>query len=256
MILLLNTTKTMDLTALVPAHLKVTKPQQMEMTSTLADRISKMSSSQLKKLMSLSAKLATETRDNAALWGLKNQPRIPSLFAFTGLLYKNIDAHSLEIDQLKDAQKKIRILSGLYGLLRPLDVIEAYRLEMGHKLTVGKAKNIAVFWKEILTTRLNEDLESGESIISVAAQEYIKALDLKKLKCPMISPVFKEQHADGTFKNVVVHSKKARGALVRYALVNRAQTPQDLMEFNSMGWKATQKPPMAGTWLFTRPVTS
>ena len=110
MILLLNTTKTMDLTASVPTYLKVTEPQQMEMTRILADRISKISSSQLEKLMSLSTKLAIETRDNAALWGLKNRPQIPSIFAFTGLLYKNLDTRSLEIDQLKDVQKKVRIL--------------------------------------------------------------------------------------------------------------------------------------------------
>ena len=245
----------MDLTASVPPFLKVTEPQQMEMTHILADKISKMSRSQLKKLMSLSEKLATETKENAALWGVKSRPQIPALFGFTGLLYQNLDAYSLEAAQFKDAQKNIRILSGLYGLLRPFDRIEAYRLEMGHQLVVGKAKNIVAFWKETLTARLNKDLKSGESILSVAAQEYLKALDLKKLNNPVISPVFKEQRTDGTFKTVTVHSKKARGALVRYALVNKAQTPRDLMEFNSMGWKATEEPPEAGPWLFTRPET-
>ncbi len=255
MILLLNTTKTMDLSSPVPPNLKMTEPRQMEMTCILADKISKMNRSQLKKLMSLSEKLVTDTRDNAIQWGSNNRPLIPSLFGFTGLLYKNLDANSLEASQLKDAQKKVRILSGLYGVLRPFDRIEAYRLEMGHKLAVGKARNVVSFWKEILTTRLNEDLKTGESIISVASQEYIKVLDLKKLNSPIISPVFKEQRADGSFKTVVVHSKKARGAIVRYALVNKAQTPRDLMGFNSMGWKASQRPPEAGTWLFTRPET-
>lgn len=255
MILLLNTTKTMDLTAPVPPFLKATEPQQMEMTRILAEKISKTNRSQLKKLMSLSEKLLTETSENAALWGLKKRPQIPCVFGFTGLLYQNFDAYSLGADQLKDAQKKIRILSGLYGLLRPLDRIEAYRLEMGHQLVVGKAKNIVAFWKETVTARLNEALKTGESILSVAAQEYLKVLDLKKLNSPVISPVFKEQRVDGSFKTVTVHSKKARGALVRYALVNKAQTPSDLMEFSLMGWKATEEPPEAGPWLFTRPET-
>ncbi len=255
MILLLNTTKTMDLTAPIPPNLKVTEPRQMEMSHILTDKISKMSRSQLKKLMSLSEKLVAETKDNAIRWGGRDRPLIPSLFGFTGLLYKNLDVYSLETDQLKDAQKKVRILSGLYGLLRPFDRIEAYRLEMGHKLALGKAKNVVSFWKETLTTQLNEDLTTGESIISVASQEYTKVLDLKKLNSPVISPVFKEQRADGSFKTVVVHSKKARGAIVRYALLKKAQTPIDLMGFNSMGWKATKEPPEGGTWLFTRPET-
>ncbi len=255
MILLLNTTKTMSLTASVPPNLKVTEPRQMKLAHILADKISKMSGSHLKKLMSLSDKLVTETRENAALWGAQSRPQIPSLFAFTGLLYKHIDVYNLDADQLMDAQKKVRILSGLYGLLCPLDQIEAYRLEMGHKLAVGKAKNLVAFWKEILTASLNKDLEIGESIISVASQEYVKALDLKQLNGPVVSPVFKEKRSDGSFKTVVVHSKKARGALVRYALVNKVEKPMDLMEFNSMGWKAAQKPPQDGNWLFTRPET-
>lgn len=255
MILLLNSTKTMDLTAPVPPFVKATEPQQMEMTRILADKISKMGRSQLKTRMFLSDKLATETKEHAALWGVKNRPQIPSIFGFTGLFYQNLDAHSLEASQLKDAQNKIRILSGLYGLLRPFDRIETYRLEMGFKLAVGEVHNIVAFWKETLTASLNEDLKTDESILSVAAQEYSKALDLKKLNSPVISPVFKEQRTDGSLKTVPVHSKKARGALVRYALVKRAQTPHDLMKFNIMEWKATKEPPEAGPWLFTRPET-
>jgi hypothetical protein len=138
-------------------------------------------------------------------------------------------------------------------VLRPFDLIEAYRLEMGQRLAVGKAKNLVEFWKKSLTTTLNEDLKEGEAIISVAAQEYMKALDFKLLKGPVISPVFKERRDDGTLKTVAVHSKKARGELVRYALTSKARRPRDLLGFGALGWEATEEPPESGLWLFVRP---
>jgi hypothetical protein len=206
--------------------------------------------------MSISDQLAEHTRINAGLWGQKNRPRIPALFGFTGPVYKSLDPGSLTPDQLDDAQNRVRILSGLYGILRPFDLIEAYRLEMGYRLTPGKAKNLTAFWKTTLTQSLNNELKPNEPVVSLAALEYLKALDLKELKGPMMSPVFKEQRADGTLVSVVMHAKKARGELVRYALVNQARTPQDLMGFNALGWRAAEKPPKGGPWLFTRPVTS
>lgn len=256
MILLLNTTKTMDMSVSIPSGLKVTEPRQMEMTHLLAKKISRLNTSQLVKQMSLSEKLAAKTKENATLWGTVGRPKAPGLFCFTGLLYKNIDVFSFEKSHLRDAQKTIRILSGLYGILRPFDRIEAYRLEMGHKLAVGTTKSMAAFWKETLTAKLNEDLKTSEPVISVAAKEYMKALNLKALNGPVISPVFKEYCTDGTLKTVVVNAKKARGALIRYSVLNKAQTPRDLMGFNEMGWKAVEEPPEEGPWLFTRPAAS
>ncbi len=181
---------------------------------------------------------------------------IPSLYGFTGLVYQSRAATEFDAAGRRQAQNKVRILSGLYGVLRPFDLIEAYRLEMGHKLSVGKAKNLVEFWKEDLTDMLNEDLKDGEPVVTVAAQEYMKAVDLNRLKGPVIFPVFKEQHADGSLKTVAVHSKKARGELIRYAVVNKARTPKNLLGFNALGWEATQEPPASGPWLFTRPVTN
>lgn len=255
MILLLNTTKTMDLVAKIPAGLELTAPRYMGKSSLLAEKISQMNQAQLGRLMALSDKLAEQTKTNADLWGKDGQPKIAAVFGFTGPLYKALDPGNLTPAQLKSAQKKLRILSGLYGLLRPLDQVEAYRLEMGLKLTTGKTKNIIGFWKKTLTDRLNKDLKKGEPVLSVAAQEYLKALDLKTLIGPVISPVFKEEKPDGTLKNVAVHAKKARGAFIRHALETNAQTAQDLKGFNSFGWKAAQEPPEAGPWLFTRPAS-
>lgn len=253
MLLLLNTTKTMNMDAAIPVRLKSSTPRQMAQAGQLAKLVSKMNRSQLIKLMSLSEKLADETRANSALWGKDHRPQIPCIYGFTGLVYKSLNAGSLDAAQRRDAQKKVRILSGLYGVLRPFDLIEAYRLEMGNKLAVGRSKNLVDFWKASLTATLNEDLKAGEPIISVAAQEYMKALDFQGLKGPVISPVFKERRDDGTLKTVAVHSKKARGELVRYALTSKARRPQDLLGFGALGWEATQEPPESGPWLFTRP---
>ncbi|WP_299983063.1 YaaA family protein [Desulfobacula sp.] len=255
MIFLLNTTKTMDLNVSVP-RLKVTEPRLLAQARLLASKISNMSRSQLIALMPLSDKLANQTRSNAVLWGGAGRSKKPAIFSFTGLFYKSLDIGSLEEIHLNDAQKRVHILFGLYGLLRPFDLIEAYRLEMGQKLAIGKNKNLVDFWKEILTAQVNKNLKDDEPVINLAAQEYIKALDIRKLKGPVISPVFKEKLVNGTFKTVAVHSKKARGALVRYALLNNVQTPRELHGFNAMGWKATAEPPEAGPWLFTRQVTS
>jgi uncharacterized protein len=252
MLLLLNSAKTMNPAALVPLRLKTTVPCELKRASLLAEKITNMSRSRVAELMSLSEKLTDETVTNAALWGKEGRPRIPALFGFTGLVFKSIDPAGFNADQRRYAQKNIRILSGLYGVLRPFDVIEAYRLEMGHRLMVDKAKNLAVFWKKQLTDALNDALKSGEPIVNVAAQEYMKAVDITKLKGPVISPVFKEQHPGGKLKSVVVHSKRARGELVRYAVVNRTKTPRDLMGFNAHGWAATSAPPESGAWLFTR----
>jgi len=253
MLLLLNTTKTMNMGSEFPSRLKTTQPRQMNEERQLAGLVAKLNRFQLTKLMSLSEKLADETRANSALWGQADRPAIPAIYGFTGLVYKSLDVGSLDAAQRRDAQSRVRILSGLYGVLRPFDLIEAYRLEMGQKMAVGHARNLVEFWKENLTAMVNEDLKAGEPIISVAAQEYMKALDFKSLKGPVISPVFKERRDDGSLKTVAVHSKKARGELVRYALTHKARRPQDLLEFGALGWGAVEEPPASGPWLFTRP---
>jgi len=229
----------MDFSTPVLQDMATADPDLLGSAQILAGKVSKMTPRQLAKLMSLSDKLAAQT---------------PALFGFTGLIFKHLDASSLSKNQLVFARKHVRILSGLYGLLEPFDLIEPYRLEMGYKLAVGGFSNLVQFWRKALTVKLNNELKSGESIVSVASQEYMKALDIQKLNHPVITPVFKEKHPDGSYKNAVVHAKKARGAIVRYAIENRAKKPKDLMGFSLMGWKAAEPPPDKGSWLFTRPV--
>ena len=141
----------------------------------------------------------------------------------------------------------------LGNILSPLDLIEFYRLEMGAKVQPAGCKNLAEYWRGRLTQALNVDLKKCEPVISVAAQEYVKALHLDQLKGLLTSAVFKEQKPDGTLKTVAVHSKMARGALVKYALESGAREPQDLLGFAELGWEAAEEPPERGAWLFTRP---
>lgn len=252
MIILLNSTKTMDLAAAVPARLKPTEPEQMEAARGLAGPLSRISLKRLEGLMGLQGKLADQTRADLALWGREGRARRPALLAFTGLVYKYLDAPTLTAAQWKRAQGSVRILSGLYGLLRPLDLVEAYRLEMGSKVKPKGAINLVEFWKTPVTRALNEELKNGETVISLAAQEYMKAVDVKLLRGPVVNPVFKERLPDGTLKTAPVHAKMARGALARFALTKGAKKPADLLGFAELGWEAAAEPPAGGPWLFVR----
>lgn len=243
----------MNFSASVLPDMATADPGFQKTAQKLVGQIAKMTQSQLAELMSISDKLAAETHGKFTLWGKAGQLKVSALFGFTGLIFKHLDASSLNKQQLNYARKKVRILSGLYGLLEPFDLIEDYRLEMGYKLTVGNTSSLAQFWKEPLTAKLNKELASGEPIVSVASQEYMKALDIKQLDHPVILPVFKEKRPDGSFKNAVVPAKKARGAMIRFAIENRVKNPKDLLGFSAMGWKAAEPVPESGSWLFTRP---
>jgi cytoplasmic iron level regulating protein YaaA (DUF328/UPF0246 family) len=253
MIILLNSTKTMDLTVAVPARLAVTTPAFRETAADLARPLAKISLRRLDSLMGVKGKLAEQTRADLSLWGADDRRKVPALLAFTGLVYKYLDAPALKSIHWKRATKSLRILSGLYGLLRPLDEVEAYRLEMGSKVKPRGAKNLTEFWRPRLTAALNGELKTGEPVISVAAQEYLKAVDVRALNGPVISPVFKEVMPDGALKTAPVHAKMARGALARFALTSGAKKPADLLAFTELGWEAAEEPPDSGPWLFSRP---
>lgn len=253
MFILLNSTKTMDLTQVVPTRLKLTEPVHLEAAQLLAKPLAKVSLARLKTLMTVQGKLADQTRADLALWGQKGRIQKPALLAFTGLVYKYLDAPTLKPVQWKLAQAKVGILSGLYGLLRPLDAVEAYRLEMGSKVKPKGARNLMEFWRPRLTETMNAVVKKGEPILSVASLEYMKALDVKQLPGPVVSPVFKERLPDGSLRTAPVHAKMARGALTRFALTCGAKKPEDLLGFGELGWEAATEPPVCGPWLFVRP---
>ncbi len=252
MLLLLNTTKLMDLEPAVPPRLKSTDPRRMVEAHELVDDLRDRDAGFFAKSMDLKADLARRTRADFSLWGDPERPSPPAVYAFTGLVYKHLAADGFDAPTRRRAAKKLRILSGLYGVLRPFDRIEAYRLELGCKYAPPGVRNPVDYWRERITDDLNDDLRDGEPVVSTASQEYMKAVDETRLRGRVITPVFKERAPDGKLKTRVVHAKMARGALIRFALETGARSPRDLMGFGEMGWEAAEEPPESGPWLFTR----
>ncbi len=155
----------------------------------------------------------------------------PAVYAFNGDVYQGLDAYSLPGDKLDKLQDSLRILSGLYGVLKPLDLIQPYRLEMGTQLKVGRKKNLYEFWKTTLTQALNQELGEDELFVNLASNEYFNALDEKKLKVPVITPIFKDWKND-KLKVISFFAKKARGSMVRYILDTNAETLEDIHVVN------------------------
>ena len=159
----------------------------------------------------------------------------PAIFTFDGEVYTGLDAYSIPLEKLETLQDSLRIISGLYGLLKPLDLMQAYRLEMGTKLPIGESKNLYEFWKTTVTKALNKELKKDELFINLASKEYFSAIDVKALKVPVITPDFKD-YKDGKLKMISFFAKKARGMMVRYIIDTNAKTIDDLKGFNYEGY--------------------
>jgi len=159
----------------------------------------------------------------------------PAIYAFSGDVYRGIDAYSIPVSKLDILQHSVRIISGLYGLLKPLDLMQPYRLEMGTKLSVGKSKNLYEFWRKKVTTALNEELEEGELFVNLASQEYFKAIDVKTLKVPVIHVDFKELK-NGQYKTIAIFAKLARGYMTRHIIDNVVETVEGLKTFTTDGY--------------------
>lgn len=190
------------------------------------------------ELMAISEKLAelnwqrNQERDVTAITTENGRQAV---FAFDGEVYLGLDAYTLSATQIAKAQDSLRILSGLYGLLKPLDLIQPYRLEMGTAMPVGVSKNLYAFWKDTLTAFLNTELQNEPFLVNLASTEYFSALDTKKLNVPVLTPEFKE-YKDGNLKMISFFAKKARGLMVRYILDNEVQTEDELKGFNYEGY--------------------
>jgi uncharacterized protein len=166
-------------------------------------------------------------------------------------VYTGLDGYSIPVEKLEKLQESLRILSGLYGFLKPLDLIQPYRLEMGTKLPIGESKNLYDFWKPIVTKALNKELKKGELFVNLASTEYFSVIDTKTLKVPVITPEFKE-YKDGKLKIISFFAKKARGLMVRYILDTNAQTIDDLKGFNAEGYQFDANLSQGNRLVFTR----
>jgi hypothetical protein len=175
-----------------------------------------------------------------------------AVLAFTGDVYQGLEAWKFSENEFDVAQEKLRILSGLYGLLKPLDLIQAYRLEMGTKFPVNGSENLYGFWQDKITKAINKELkQAGGPLINLASNEYFKAVDTKKMKAEIISPAFKDLK-DGEYKIISFFAKKARGLMSRFIIQNDINNPEDLKAFDSDGYYFNNELSKGKDWVFTR----
>ena len=208
---------------------------------------------ELSELMHISEKLADLNWQRNQEWKTPFIPENarPAIYAFDGDVYGGLDAYSIPTEKLEALQDRLRILSGLYGLLKPLDLIQAYRLEMGTKLPIGDHKNLYDFWKATITKALNKELEEGELFVNLASNEYFSAIDTKDLKVSVITPDFKD-YKEGKLKIISFFAKKARGMMVRYIIDTDAKTLDDLKGFNYGGYQFDANLSKGNKLVFTR----
>ena len=219
---------------------EVTQPDFQDDAIRLSKTARNLTLGNLKKLMDLSDDLARLNRDRYRAFADTPEGELtrPAALAFAGDTYQGLEAASLDADEMAWAQDHLRILSGLYGVLRPLDAIQPYRLEMGSKLKTRRGKNLYEYWRDQLSKALNvQGAEIGSDVlVNCASQEYFGAVDLKALKLRVITPVFMEDKA-GTPKIVSFFAKKARGAMARYVIQHRLTDPKGLLDFDSGGYE-------------------
>ena len=206
-----------------------------------AERLNKLlkkkSARSLSKLMNISPALGQLNYERNQEWQLpfsKDNAR-QAVYAFNGDVYRGLDAYTIPMEKLDKVQDTIRIISGLYGILKPLDLIQPYRLEMGTKFKVGRNNNLYEFWKKKITESLNKELQDDELFLNLASNEYFKAIDATALKVPVITPVFK-QFKNGQYKNIAIFSKIARGLMARFIIDTDAETIDDITKFNYDGY--------------------
>ena len=207
----------------------------------------------LSDLMSISDKLAELNWQRNQDWKtpFTAENARPAIYAFDGDVYTGLDAYSIPLEKLENLQNSVRILSGLYGLLKPLDLMQAYRLEMGTKLSIGASKNLYEFWKPIVTKALNKELQKGEFLVNLASNEYFSVIDTKALKATVITPEFKD-YKEGKLKMISFFAKKARGMMVRYIIDTNAKTIEDLKGFNYDSYQFDASLSKGNQLVFTR----
>lgn len=250
MIIVLSPSKSMDM---APAGVKdFTQPRFLDQSQKLVNKAKTFSKSELMEFMQISEKLADLNRQRFKNWTPPFSPANAkqAVLAFTGDVYDGLDATTLKKRDLTFAQNHLRILSGLYGLLKPMDLIQPYRLEMGRPLQTRAAKNLYEFWKATITEELNNT--KGNLLINLASNEYFKAIDKRSLNKEIITPVFKDEK-NGKYKIISFFAKKARGTMARYIIENRIKEAQGLCDFKEDGYTYNPELSKPTEPVFTRP---
>ena len=250
--IIISPAKSLDFESKVPTSL-YTQPRFLEHSEKLSKKLKTLSKNKLSHLMSISDDLASLNYERNQTWETPFTPENSkqAIYSFTGAVFQGIDVNTIEVDKLPILQERLRILSGLYGLLKPLDLIQPYRLEMGTRLKVGTKDNLYKFWNDTVANALNDELEDGELLVNLASTEYFKVIPKKVLKVPMITPVFKD-FKNGEYKTIMTYAKKARGFMVRYIIDNNAKTIEDLKGFNIENYRFSEEMSEGNELVFTR----
>ncbi|WP_298555085.1 peroxide stress protein YaaA [uncultured Algibacter sp.] len=234
--LVLSPAKSLNFESPLPTT-QYTEPDFLPQSERLNKLLKTKSAKGLSKLMSISDALGQLNHQRNQDWEIPFTPENarPAVYAFNGDVYRGLDAYTIPENKLETLQNTVRILSGLYGVLRPTDLMQPYRLEMGTKLKVGTKKNLYEFWKKDITKALNEELEDDELFLNLASNEYFKAVDTKALKVPVVTANFKD-FKNGKYKVISFFAKEARGTMARYIVDTNAKTLDDLKGFNYMDY--------------------
>ncbi|NVK75534.1 MAG: peroxide stress protein YaaA [Oceanospirillaceae bacterium] len=250
---LISPAKTLDLTS-TPSIDRFSQPELLNESKELIDTIQPYSPADIASLMKLSDKLATLNVSRYQEWQKEHTQANsrPAVYTFMGDVYTGLDAYSLSESDMMYAQKSLRILSGLYGILKPLDLMQAYRLEMGTSLKNDRGTNLYQFWGDTIVNKINESLEEGELLVNLASNEYFKAVNKKKLTSPLITPNFLDEK-NGQFKVISFYAKKARGLMARYLIENRCETLEELKSFNLAGYRYDPTQSKEDSPVFIRP---
>ncbi|MFN3931453.1 MAG: peroxide stress protein YaaA [Brevundimonas sp.] len=252
MLIVLSPAKRLDFTEADPA-LPASERRFLEDTGSLARTARARSVAELRRLMSISDDLARLNRERFQAFDPESTEGVQAAFAFAGDVYEGLGARELDAAALTWAQDHIRILSGLYGLLRPLDRIQPYRLEMGTRLKTRRGASLYDFWGDRLSKCLNADVEgqADPTLVNLASQEYFGAVDARALKLPVVTPHFRETR-DGESRIISFFAKKARGGMARFAIDERIDKAEDLKAFDRDGYRFDKAGSNETDWIFTR----
>lgn len=231
-----------------------TQPQFIKDSDFLMKKLQKLSRKKIGELMSISNDLSVLNYERYHNWQLPftNSTAMPALYIFNGEAYRAMDAENFTSKEITLAQKKLRILSGLYGILKPKDLIMPYRLEMGTRFkSSAKHNNLYQFWGDKLTHALNDELKKGEVLVNVASKEYFKVLDFNQLKATIITCHFKD-NKNGVYKAIMTFAKQARGKMARFVIQNNLQQAEELKAFDEDGYIFNNQLSTEFDYVFTR----
>lgn len=239
--IVISPAKSLDYESKLPTT-RGTQASFLETTAKLNRKLARLSKKEISELMGISEKLSDLNYNRFQEFEEHHSKKNarPAMYAFNGDVYTGLDAYTIPAEKLDFVQDNLRILSGFYGILKPLDLMQPYRLEMGTSIGIERNNTLYEVWKEDVTAYLNNELEEDDLFLNLASNEYFKAIDTKKLKVPVISPVFKD-FKNGKLKIISFFAKKARGAMVRYIIDNESKTLEDIKGFDYEGYRFSEE---------------